>query len=390
MYPRRSARIATLKNQTVNQHEITTTPLVTTSTTDQTNSKISINTQPVDPKDPVTSISDKMNIELSTEQLINQLDPLDDASFIPFSLLSQDKPLSQQNPQDDLLTPLIATPSNSQQIRNYEWRFNDPNLKEALLEFGCSAGSTNPEHYDPQHARALGDLVDSTVAYTPQSTPPHQQQNDLSNIIIDLPDIDLVDMLNNLENSQHFEQMLANAGGDVPDSTYDVAVSPVPSIFGSPEEENSSHLDEPEVNHELLTQKEPSSLMSPMEIEPEEPALSPEPVPGPSSKPKSRRGRKRKVSEESKIDKKRKQNANAAKNYRARVAKENERIFSEKEKLEKMVDEARKKMQSKMNQRNLMLSMLYELALEKGSVSMFNFPPWMETFYQEYKKSGAF
>ena len=124
------------------------------------------------------------------------------------------------------------------------------------------------------------------------------------------------------------------------------------------------------------------------------------PVPGPSGRgtgakkaaaapAASKRGRKRKASSDSDSaeERKRKQNAEAAKNYRKRKAEQMNKVFEEKEEVEKELERARKKVLGKLNERNILLKMLYESYKENGQSAPHKilFPAWIETWYQKQK-----
>lgn len=105
----------------------------------------------------------------------------------------------------------------------------------------------------------------------------------------------------------------------------------------------------------------------------------------------SKWGRKRKASVDSKSaeERKRKQNAEAAKNYRIRKAQQMNDVFKDKEEVEKELEKARKKLQGKLNERNILLKMLYESYKESGGQSAPHkilFPAWIETWYQKQQQ----
>lgn len=336
------------------------------------------------------SSQDTMNIELSTEQLELTLNP--DHNFIPSCYLSQPKTSSQETTPLQVEGPLaITSPSSSQVVPQNDWRFIDPSVPSS---------STNPDIYNPDMFIGLQDLVDTSVTYTPQSTPPPSPQaslvNERSSTVANTSQANdplPIDTENDLFQGVDFDQLLSigspadldplldtvdivsllSEGPDVSSEAIEISVSASPAPETEPEPE-------PEPESELAFEAEM------------------EPVPGPSSQAststkysratKSGRGRKRKLTSEDKDLRKREQNANAAKRYRERNKKQQESIFAEKEQLELQVEETRRKAQAKMNQRNLMLIMLYELAQDKGCLKNFTFPPWMERFYTEYKQNN--
>jgi hypothetical protein len=109
------------------------------------------------------------------------------------------------------------------------------------------------------------------------------------------------------------------------------------------------------------------------------------------TKKTAKRGRKRKLSDDdlSGDEKKRSQNAQAAKNYRQRKQHEMNKIFEEKSKLESEVTKTREKFEKKMNERNILLKMLYEAYVEAGPSIKKNikFPDWLPKWYAAQKEA---
>lgn len=118
-----------------------------------------------------------------------------------------------------------------------------------------------------------------------------------------------------------------------------------------------------------------------------------------SDEPK-RRGRKRKAANQepdfkSASQRKREQNANAAKKYRLKKELEQKKIQAEREKVERELEATRRRVQKKMDERNIMLKLIYDSYQKpestlKDKYRHIVFPKWLPKFLKtESEESDA-
>lgn len=107
-----------------------------------------------------------------------------------------------------------------------------------------------------------------------------------------------------------------------------------------------------------------------------------------------RRGRKRKAdSFISAEERKKKQNADAAKRYRLKKEKEQRKVLQAKEMVEKELEATRRKVQKKMDERNLMLKIIYESYQDpksalKEKYKHIVFPRWLPKWIKSEKEDS--
>lgn len=130
---------------------------------------------------------------------------------------------------------------------------------------------------------------------------------------------------------------------------------------------------------------DPSYIATTPDVSASESAASPAP---------KRRGRKRKAdSFVSAEERKKKQNADAAKRYRLKKEKEQRKILQEKEIVEKELEATRRKVQKKMDERNLMLKIIYESYQDpksalKEKYKHIVFPRWLPKWIKNEKEES--
>lgn len=95
-----------------------------------------------------------------------------------------------------------------------------------------------------------------------------------------------------------------------------------------------------------------------------------------------RRGRKRRADDLSPSQRKRQQNADAAKRYRKKKDLEQKKIMEEREKVEKELEATRRRVQKKMDERNIMLKLIYDSYQDpksnlKDKYKHIIFPKWL-------------
>lgn len=351
-----------------------------------------------------------MNIEFSTEQLELQLNP--DYDFIPSCFLSQNSKSSQDTtilpaPEEGPLS--IITPTPSQLISRADWRFNDPDIPSQSTDSGV---------YRPEPVKnIMGEIL-----LTPQLTPPRSPTDDDN--LVENHQQEALDLLPSGSRDPN-EDILSELPQDIPEflgqdyipvelleglmdpllspasqASDDLSLDLFPEMESESMNDNSLHdnshhesIGEPcestnqvDAGGDSSTRDETLSPAEPMECSSDKGYVV-EPVkPAKANNTKSGRGRKRKTVGKDKEERKRLQNAIAAKKYRERQQERIDQIFQEKKQLEESVAALRRKKQSRMDERNIMLFMVYELAKEKNTLDKFLFPPWLEPLYKKHKE----
>ena len=351
----------------------------------------------------------QMNIEFTpSEQLELPFSP--DPYYISPYYSPQHTKSSQETavvlgPDEGPSSILTPTP---QTIAHADWHFNDPEIFTQSSEAGI---------FKPDPVKKIMDEVN----FTPQLTPPRSPADDdrlvgsnqpvaIDFLVMDDQDAD--QELEDLELPNEISQYLDQAIPD-PDQLMEELplLSPASSdsndlpvdIFSDMESQSSGELvnaafekcpDQPvNVSIDLVSSgkldalEEPVAPVDSMECSSnkgdEVAAVKPSKA---NNTVKSGRGRKRKAAGKDREERKREQNAIAAKRYRERQQEKMDQIFQEKMKLEESLAALRRKKQSRMDERNIMLFMVYELAKEKQTLDRFVFPSWLEPLYKKHKE----
>ena len=328
-----------------------------------------------------------MNIELSSEMREHQLD-LED--FMPLCFSSQEtKPIES--------TDLLSEPSNF----NLDWKYQSEDSlssQESCLD-AVDMHLVSSLAYSPASI-ACQSMPTSPPAYFSAASPeivPIQSEKTTADELLEayFPDVDqdddfgdILDIMDQEVQPTHADHVYTATGDVLP--RYSIVMNPpadsLALALSSQYEEGVTVIENPGyVSQEVVS--------SPVVVKEEPVEIKPSTSRGRSSgkivkKPTSKRGRKRKAYDDlSGDEKKRIQNAEAAKQYRQRKVKEMARIFDEKAKMESELEKTRKKFEAKMNERNILLKMLYEAYIEEGSsmTKTIKFPDWLPVWYEKQK-----
>lgn len=350
----------------------------------------------------------QMNIEFTpSEQLDLHYGP--DSRYVSPYYSSQYTKSSQETAiafgsQDEASSILSPTPQITMRT---DWQFHDPTILTQPV--GVGSFKSNP-------AKKIMDETDFTPQLTPPRSPAEEDRLVGSNqpVAIDFLVMDDQDADQELENLELPNEISQYLDQDIPDPDQLMEglplLSPASSdsndlpvdIFSDMESQSSGgHLslalaECPEkainvsIDHvfsgKIEAIEEPVAPVDSMEcsnIKGDETAVV---KPCKAGTIKSGRGRKRKAVGKDREERKREQNAIAAKRYRERQQEKMDQIFQEKMKLEESLAALRRKKQSRMDERNIMLFMVYELAKEKQTLDRFVFPSWLEPLYKKHKE----
>jgi len=327
-----------------------------------------------------------MNMEFSCEQLEAALNP--DADFLPACFQSQPRasaPSSQQSDglgsdlqAADTLPPDFSWKFSCDSTGSFSTQLEMVNGIDQILETSSllySPVSVAPSPLAPvSPARPKTSAEELLDFYLPSDDDPSSVIDDENNHITDE---DLLEDLDDILSSyvEPAEDSLPNVTitYNHPADTFALAMSSQYvegiNVYVQP---SQGEADAKETDEQAGLSRRGKPVAS---------KSAPEPV--------GKRGRKRKMSidSDSGEDRKKRQNAEAAKNYRKRKAEQMKEVFAEKEQVEQELEKARKRLSAKMNERNILLKMLYESYSESGQPAPHKilFPPWIETWYQKQK-----
>jgi len=341
-------------------------------------------------KEPLKNLTsqDSMNIELSTEMLEAQL------SQEGFPLLFSSQPHQDASSQRSAGLDLLVLSQENNPCQ--DWRFSSRPV--------TSSQETVLDSVDPNEVSSVGLILESSIAYSPSSISSSpaspcssvlsftseapvtshyfaEDKTSIDNILEEWFPVNEEDML---------EDLAAMMDEDQPEDClpqYDLVNNPPADSFALA---TSSQYQEGLVlyeNPDYCSQEQTPEVVVPV-VEETKPTVNLSSR-TPDKKPvAARKGRKRKASDDlSSDEKKRSQNAQAAKKYRERKQKEMMDIFGEKKALEEEVAQTKKRFESKMNERNILLKMLYEAYVEEGSSMKKNikFPDWLPEWYKRQR-----
>jgi hypothetical protein len=347
-----------------------------------------------------------MNIELSPEMLEHQLNP---DWTIPLCFASQEtkQPSQSSASQLDLESSCLLSPS---EFNSLDWKYSsedslssqescldavDIDLVSSMTYSPVSVPyQSNPASPMTAQSPSFNYAVSSPQVVVPEKTTADQLLEDY------FPDVDKDDMLDGILDIMDQDQEVSPSpvySSPLEDvlPRYIIVNNPPADSFAlamsSQYEEGVTLIEKPG----YISQEIASHVI--VKEDPEEPNLNSR---GSSERKGkqvvkkvaptgSKRGRKRKASDDgvSGDEKKRTQNAQAALNYRLRKKDEMEKIFEEKKQLESEVALTRKKFENKMNERNILLKMLYEAYIEEGSSikKKIKFPDWLPIWYDKQR-----
>lgn len=313
---------------------------------------------------PLISLDDsiennRMNIENDWEQLELQLNP--DRDYIPSCFLSQESNKVSSQVSQGTLEELLAPISNSSHD-NWQLISNDP-MYESSVTFSPTSLPQSPAEIETSKTTAE-ELIDH---FLPSS----------QNSVVSLDDLeDLV-------------QIIAEKEGAYPPEPTPEDSLPGCILFYEDPSDSLAYALSPEVQTGFVIQRDPNN--SSQEATPEPQAFG-----NIENKIPAKRGRKRKNSESSGsgddcFEKKKKQNAEAAKRYRQKKRDEDDMIFEEREKMAAELQKTKKLFQNKMNERNILLKMLYEAYTAKDSTVREKFgnikwPEWLPQWYEKQQE----
>ena len=341
-----------------------------------------------------------LDLDFSTEQLEAALHP--DADYLPECFQSQ-PPATSSSQQPDLSFGyglLQHVDSSSPDPDN--WKFGsscpgddfssqlqsvsgfDQVLENSSLLYSPASAPISPLTPSVTPTRELTSAEELLQFYMPDQPAESSPGPEIS-------DEELLEDLDDILNSSPVEQILPNLILDFnpPADSIALALSsqyeegPVAYELPSQPDDESS----PEEKAVIVKQKQKQATRSRGKQAAAKKRQAAD-ASGDSSAPAAKRGRKRKQSLGSDEERKRRQNAAAAKNYRIRKAEQMNKVFEEKEQVEKELEKSRKKLMAKMNERNILLKLLYEDYKTNGNHTAHTilFPPWIESWYQKQKE----
>jgi len=240
----------------------------------------------------------------------------------------------------------------------------------------------SPEVFPIQSEKTTADEL--MEAYFPDVDHKYDEEDDLEDILA---------IMDKEVQEPHLDHGYTATAGDVLPRYSIVMNPPADSLalaLSSQYEEGVTIIENPGyVSQETVSSPTVVVKEEPLEIKPSTSRGRPSSVKTVKKPTTSRRGRKRKASFDgySGDEKKRLQNAVAAKEYRLRKVTEMNKIFKEKAEMETELEKTRKKFEAKMNERNILLKMLYEAYTEEGSsmTKTIKFPDWLPVWYEKQK-----
>jgi len=301
-----------------------------------------------------------MNIEHDWEQLELQLNP--DRDYIPSCFLSQESNKVSSQVSQGTLEELLAPISNSSHD-NWQSVSNDP-IYASSVTLSPTSLPQSPAEIDTSKTTAE-ELIDHFL--------PSSQNSGIS-----LSDDDLDDLV----------QIIAEKEGVYPPEPTPEESLPGYVMFYEDAADSLAYAMSSQVETGFVIQRDPNySSQEPQE--PKQKIVD-------ENKTPSRRGRKRKNSEcsgsgDECFEKKKKQNAEAAKRYRQKKREEDDQIFEEREKMAAELQRTKKLFLNKMNERNILLKMLYEAYNAKDSTVRQKFgnikwPEWLPKWYEKQRE----
>jgi len=324
-----------------------------------------------------------MNIENDWEQLELQLNP--DRDYIPSCFLSQESNKVSSQVSQGTLEELLAPISHSSHD-NWQSISNDP-MYESSVTLSPTSLPQSPAEMEASKT-TVEELIDH---FLPSS----------QNSAISLSDDDLDDLV----------QIIAEKEGAYPPEPTPEERVPGCVMFYEDAADSLAYALSPEVQTGFVIERDPN--YSSQETAPEQTqAIVDEGIDEAvdqtvdqavdqavdENKTPARRGRKRKNSQltdcsdsEESFGKKKKQNAEAAKRYRQKKRQEDDMIFEERQKMAAELQKTKKLFLNKMNERNILLKMLYEAYTAKDSTVREKFgnikwPEWLPEWYEKQRE----
>jgi len=302
-----------------------------------------------------------MNIENDWEQLELQLNP--DRDYIPSCFLSQESNKVSSQVSQGTLEELLAPISNSSHD-NWQSISNDP-IYESSVTLSPTSLPQSPAEIETSKTTAE-ELIDH---FLPSS------QNSTISLLDDLDDL---------------VQIIAEKEGVYPPEPTPEESLPGCVMFYEDAADSLAYALSPQVQTGFVIQRDPNYSSQELSPEPQLNDIVDE------NKTPAKRGRKRKNSESSGsgddcFGKKKKQNAEAAKRYRQKKRQEDDMIFEEREKMAAELQKTKKLFLNKMNERNILLKMLYEAYTAKNSTVREKFgnikwPEWLPEWYEKQRE----
>ena len=353
-----------------------------------------------------------MNIELSTEMLEYQLNQ--EGNVIPFCFSSQPKSCSQISENlniEDCSSLLSVTENNI----NLDWKYSEESSassQESCLDavdmhlvssLAYSPSSLHSYPASPESCVNSYPVSPAAPVTSPSPMSPQDFAKTSAEEMLDIyfPDCDpqILDDLAQMMEEEEEDVLIEPPEDLLPQLTF-VSNPPADSLalaLSSQYNEGLDIVENPDYRSQEIYVNTSSPVIVKQEIIEEEefkPSVSRRSSTASKmihSKKTAKRGRKRKLSDDglSGDEKKRTQNAQAAKNYRHRKQQEMNKIFEERSKLESEVTKTREKFEKKMNERNILLKMLYEAYIEAGPSIKKNikFPDWLPKWYAAQKEA---
>jgi len=299
----------------------------------------------------------RMNIENDWEQLELQLNP--DRDYIPSCFLSQESNKVSSQVSQGTLEELLAPISSSS---HDNWSISNDPMYESSVTLSPTSLPQSPAGMETSKTTAE-ELID-------QFLPSSQNSGILS-------DDDLDDLV----------QIIAEKEGVYPPEPTPEDSLPGCVMFYEDAADSLAYAISSQVQTGFVIQHDPNySSQEPV------PELTQENIVDENKTP-AKRGRKRKNSDCSAsgddcFGKKKKQNAEAAKRYRQKKRQEDDIIFEEREKMNAELQKTKKLFLNKMNERNILLKMLYEAYNAKDSTVREKFgnikwPQWLPKWYEK-------
>jgi len=316
---------------------------------------------------PLISLDDsiennRMNIENDWEQLELQLNP--DRDYIPSCFLSQESNKVSSQVSQGTLEELLAPISNSSHD-SWQSISKDP-MYESSITLSPTSLPQSPAEMETSKTTAE-ELIDH---FLPSS----------QNSAISLSDDDLDDLV----------QIIAEKEGVYPPEPIPEESLPGYVMFYEDAADSLAYAMSSQVQTGFVIQRDGNYFSQETAAEQPQGKIVDE------KKTPAKRGRKRKNSECSASDydcfgKKKKQNAEAAKRYRQKKRQEDDIIFEEREKMAAELHKTKKLFLNKMNERNILLKMLYEAYTAKHSTVREKFgnikwPEWLPKWYQKQRE----
>ena len=365
-------------------------------------------------KESSSQTSVNMNIELSTEMLEYQLNQ-EEGNVIPFCFSSQPKSCSQRSENGLNIEACSSLLSVAEDNINLDWKYSEESSassQESCLDavdmhlvssLAYSPSSLHSYPASPEsYVNSSYPVSPAAPVTSPSPVTPHDFGKTSAEEMLDIyfPECDPQILDDLAEMMEEEEDVLIEPPEDLlPQLTF-VSNPPADSLALALSSQYNEGLDIVE-NPDYRSQEVIVATSSPVIVKQEvmDDEMSKPSVSRRSStaskmipmKKTAKRGRKRKLSDDglSGDEKKRSQNAQAAKNYRQRKQQEMNKIFLEKSKLESEVTKTREKFEKKMNERNILLKMLYEAYIEAGPSIKKNikFPDWLPKWYATQKEA---